>query len=178
MLNTLFQFLSTIDEIFWGYFAFLLIMVFGLFLSWRSGFFQIRALPYICKTFFQFLGTTHQGERGLHPLKAFFASTGGMIGIGNVVGIVTAIQIGGPGALVWVWIAGIIGAIVKYCEIYLGFKFRVENQEGGYDGGPMYFLRKAFKSPVFPLAVAFLLCIYGVEIYQFSVLTESISSNW
>jgi alanine or glycine:cation symporter, AGCS family len=178
MLNNVFHFLSQIDEVFWGYFAFILIMVFGFCLSWRAGFFQICALPHICKTFFHFLKATHKGERGVHPLKAFFASTGGMIGIGNVVGIVTAVQIGGPGALVWVWIAGIIGAIVKYCEIYLGFKFRVANQEGGYDGGPMYFLPKAFKSPLFPLAVASLLCIYGVDIYQFSVITESITSNW
>lgn len=178
MLNSVFQFLTQVDEIFWGYFAFVLIIFFGLFLSFRAGFFQIRALPRICKTFFQFLGRNEEGARGVHPLKAFFASTGGMIGIGNVVGIITAVQLGGPGALVWVWIAGIIGAIVKYCEIYLGFKYRVENKEGGYDGGPMYFLRRAFKSRLIPCAVAFLLCIYGVEIYQFSVITESITSNW
>lgn len=179
MLNVLFQFLTHVDELFWGYVAFALIMFFGLFLSFRAGFFQIRALPQIFKTFVQFLGCSEPGaRRGVHPLKAFFASTGGMIGIGNVVGIVTAVQLGGPGALVWVWIAGVIGAIVKYSEIYLGFKFRVPNREGGYDGGPMYFLKKAFKSPIIPLAVAGLLCIYGVEIYQFSVITDSISTNW
>jgi AGCS family alanine or glycine:cation symporter len=174
----LFHFLSRMDEFFWGYFAFIFIMVLGFFLSLRVGFFQIRALPSICKTFVRFLKYNHADSRGVHPLKAFFASTGGMIGIGNVVGIVTAVQIGGPGALLWVWVAGIIGAIVKYCEIYLGFKYRVENQEGGYDGGPMYFLKKAFKTPLLPIAAAFLLCIYGVEIYQFSVITESVSSNW
>lgn len=101
-----------------------------------------------------------------------------MIGIGNVVGVVTAIQMGGPGALFWVWIAGLIGAIVKYGEIYLGFKYRVENKQGSYDGGPMFFLKKAFKFSFLPLLVAFLLCIYGVEIYQFSVVTDSISTNW
>jgi alanine or glycine:cation symporter, AGCS family len=178
MLTTLFHFLTHIDDFFWGYIAFVLIMVVGLLLSFKAGFYQIVQLPKICKTFFQFLGKRGDGSRGVHPLKAFFASTGGMIGIGNVVGIVTAVQIGGPGALFWVWIAGMIGAIVKYCEIFLGFKCRVENEEGGYDGGPMYFLKKAFKSRFLPLAVAFLLCIYGVEIYQFSVITESITSNW
>jgi AGCS family alanine or glycine:cation symporter len=79
---------------------------------------------------------------------------------------------------VWVWIGGIIGAIIKYCEIYLGFTSRIVNREGGYDGGPMYFLRKAFASPLIPIIVAILLCIYSVEIYQFSVITESISTNW
>ncbi len=178
MFHTLLQFLTWVDEFFWGYIAFLLIIVCGLFLSFKAKFIQIFTLPKIFKMFFHFLKSNHEGTRGVHPLKAFFASTGGMIGIGNVVGIVTAVQIGGPGALVWVWIAGTIGAIVKYCEIYLGFKFRVENQEGGYDGGPMYFLKKAFKNRFIPIAVASLLCIYGVEIYQFSVITESITSNW
>ncbi|MCH9627649.1 MAG: hypothetical protein S4CHLAM2_12910 [Chlamydiales bacterium] len=178
MLETFFNVLTQLDELFWGYVAFILIVVLGLFLTLRSGLFQVLRLPYIFKTFFQFLGRSSEGERGIHPLKAFFASTGGMIGIGNVVGVVTAVQLGGPGALVWVWIAGIIGAIVKYCEIYLGFKYRVPNKEGGYDGGPMYFLKAAFKNRFIPLAVAALLCIYGVEIYQFSVITASISTNW
>ncbi len=178
MLETFFNALTHLDELFWGYVAFVFIVVLGLILTLRSGLFQILRLPYIFKTFFQFLGRSSEGERGIHPLKAFFASTGGMIGIGNVVGVVTAIQLGGPGALVWVWIAGIIGAIVKYCEIYLGFKYRVPNKEGGYDGGPMYFLKAAFKSRFIPLAVAGLLCVYGVEIYQFSVITDSISTNW
>jgi alanine or glycine:cation symporter, AGCS family len=178
MFYSIIHLLTKADELFWGYFAFVLITIFGLFLSYKARFIQIRALPNIFKTFFHFLGVKGDGSRGIHPLKAFFASTGGMIGIGNVVGIVTAIQFGGPGALLWVWVAGIIGAIVKYSEIYLGFKFRVENKEGGYDGGPMYFLKQAFKLRWIPLGVAFLLCIYGVEIYQFSVITESISSNW
>lgn len=173
-----FNFLSTLDAFFWGYIAFILIVVLGILLTAQSGFFQIRNLPQIVKTFFYFLGRNTKGDRGVHPLRAFFASTGGMIGIGNVVGIVTAIQIGGPGALLWVWIAGIIGGIVKYCEIFLGFKYRTVNEQGGYDGGPMYFLKKAFGSRVIPLIVAALLCVYGVEIYQFSVITESISTNW
>lgn len=178
MLDNFFHFLTVIDEFFWGYIAFFVIFVLGLFLTIKARFFQIRALPNTIKTFIYYLGKAEEGKRGVHPLKAFFASTGGMIGIGNVVGVVTAVQLGGPGALLWVWIAGMIGAIVKYCEIYLGFKFRVENASGSYDGGPMYFLKKAFKSPFFPIAVAFLLCLYGAEIYQFTVIANSISTNW
>lgn len=178
MLTDLFHFLAKADDFFWGYVGCALILVLGFFLSLKAGFFQVRSFPSICKNFISSLKNRATQQRGIHPIKVFFASTGGMIGIGNIVGIVTAVQIGGPGALVWVWVAGVIGAIVKYCEIYLGFKYRVANNEGGYDGGPMYFLKKAFKSPLFPLAVAFLLCIYGVDIYQFSVITDSLSSNW
>jgi len=175
----IFQLLSSIDEFFWAYIALVLIFSMGLLLSIRFHFFQIRQLPKIIKTFFHFMfAKNSSADRGIHPLKAFFASTGGMIGIGNVVGVTTAVQLGGPGALFWLWIAAIIGSIVKYCEIYLGIKYRVENNRGSYDGGPMYFLRKAFKSPIVPVLISVLLCVYGIEIYQFSVITESVHTNW
>lgn len=179
MIETFFSFLTGVDEVFWGYIAFVLIVVLGMVLTLKSRFYQIRQISSIAKTFLHFLNQSHQqSNRGVHPLKAFFASVGGMIGIGNIVGIVTAIQLGGPGALFWVWTAGLIGAIIKYSEIYLGIKYRVENSSGGYDGGPMFFLKAAFKSKILPAFVAVLLCIYGVEIYQFSVITESVTTNW
>ncbi len=178
MMSSVFEIFSEIDTIFWGYIAFVLIMLLGLFLTIKTRFFQIRALPSIVSTFFHFLLQPSKETKGTHPLKVFFASVGGMIGIGNIVGIVTAVQIGGPGALLWVWIAGIVGMLIKYSEIFLGLKYRVPNSRGGYDGGPMYFLRHAFNNRWVPVVICVLLCIYGVEIYQFSVVTHSLSTNW
>jgi AGCS family alanine or glycine:cation symporter len=172
-----FEILSNLDKIFWGYIAFVMIIVLGVTLTVQSGFVQIARLPIILKTFWKFMFEKHAGK-GIHPVKAFFASTGGMIGIGNVVGVATAVQCGGPGALFWFWVAGILGGILKYSEIYLGLKYRVENPNGGFDGGPMYYLRRAFNSKLLPIIVAGLLCIYGIEIYQFSVITDSVSTNW
>lgn len=177
-VSGIFAFLMKVEGFFWGYLAFVLIILLGGYFTIRARFFQIRALPSILKTFWSFMGRSAVGARGVHPLKVFFASVGGMIGIGNVVGIATAVQIGGPGALVWVWLAALIGSIIKYGEIYLGLTFRVPNDRGGYDGGPMYFLQYAFKNRFIPIFIAFLLCIYGVEIYQFSVVSHSVSSNW
>ena len=178
MIDSFFQFLKGIETFFWGYIAFILIIVLGSYLTMKNAFFQVRQVPAIIKYFIQLIGKSTKGERGVHPLKTFFASVGGMVGVGNIAGVVTAVELGGPGALFWVWVTGMIGAIVKYSEIYLGVKYRVENANGGYDGGPMYFLRHAFPSKFLPILVAALLCIYGVEIYQFSVITESVSTNW
>lgn len=178
MFANIFHELTKVDSFFWSYIAFVLILFLGCCLTFQSFFFQIRAFPSILKTFFQFLRKSSDDSRGIHPLRAFFASVGGMIGVGNVVGIVTAVQIGGPGALFWVWVAALIGTIIKYSEIFLGLKHRVKNAHGGYDGGPMYFLRHAFNNRFVPILVAFLLCIYGVEIYQFAVVTDSISNNF
>ena len=166
------------DSVFWSYVAFVLIIFLGCYLTFATRFFQIRAFPSIVSTFTHYLFNRTVNERGVHPLKAFFASVGGMIGIGNIVGIVTAVQFGGPGALVWVWVAMVFGTIIKYSEIYLGIKHRVPNLQAGFDGGPIYFLKHAFKSPWIPSFVGLLLCIYGVEIYQFTVITESVASNW
>src|SRR4029077_1455998 len=129
------------DTIFWCYLAFVLIALLGCYLTVYSGFFQIRTFPSILRTFIHYVGRPSEEGRGVHPLKAFFASVGGMIGIGNIVGIVTAVQFGGPGALFWVWVAMLFGTIIKYSEIYLGLKHRVPNDRGGYDGGPIFFLQ-------------------------------------
>jgi alanine or glycine:cation symporter, AGCS family len=67
--------------------------------------------------------------------------------------------------------------MLKYSEVFLGLKYRVPNNSGGYNGGPMYFLRHVFKKSWIPNFVALLLCIYGVEVYQFNVVVTSITSN-
>jgi AGCS family alanine or glycine:cation symporter len=67
--------------------------------------------------------------------------------------------------------------ILKYSEVYLGIRYRVPDGKGGYRGGPMYFLQKAYKQPWIPKIACLLLCVYGVEIYQFSVVTENIATN-
>lgn len=178
MFSSFFDFFTEVDSLFWSYVAFVLISILGGYLTLSARFFQIRTFPKIVATFFHCLWHREANERGVHPLRAFFASVGGMIGIGNVVGIVTAVQIGGPGALLWVWVAMVFGTIIKYAEIFLGLKHRVANDRGGYDGGPIYFLQGAFKARWVTTFVAVLLCIYGVEIYQFKVITESVTSNW
>lgn len=119
----------------------------------------------------------HEKVNGVHPLKVFFACVGGCIGIGNIVGVCTAVQIGGPGALFWVWVTALLGVMIKYGEVYLGVRHRVPALNGGYHGGPMYFLRKVFKRQFFPNLVCMLLCIYGVEIFQFNVVAYSVSTN-
>lgn len=158
--------------------GFVFIIVFGLYLTFLSGFFQIRKFPAILRLFYSYFHKSEDSGRGIHPLKAFFASIGGAIGIGNVVAVCTAVQLAGPGAVFWIWVAGFLGMMIKYGEIYLGLLYRVENSDGSYDGGPMYFLKKAYGSSFFAIFVCLLLCVYGTEIFMFSVMTHSMSVNW
>lgn len=177
-LESLFSFLEVLDNALWSYIGFPAIMLFGLFLSFKTNFVHIRKLPYVIKSFCRLIGTRKEACEGVHPLKAFFTSIGGCLGIGNIVAICTAVQIGGPGALFWLWITAIAGMILKYSEVYLGMRYRIQKKDGSYRGGPMFFLRKVFKSKWVPKFVCVLLCIYGVEIYQFSVMSQSVSVNF
>ena len=176
-MEQFFAILAGFENILWSYFGFPVIMALGVYLTYLSGGVEIRKLPAVIKTFVSFLRVKDHQPGTVHPLQAFFACIGGCIGIGNIVGICTAVQIGGPGALFWIWMTALFGCMVKYAEVYLGLRYRVSNGRGGYNGGPMYFLQRVFSKRWMPLLVCVLLCIYGVEVYQFSVITTSITTN-
>ncbi len=177
MLTDLSTHLDLVESFLWTYFGVPVVVLLGIYLTVKSNFFQIRQFPLVFKTFFGFFKFSNLGQGGVHPLKAFFAAVGGCVGIGNIVGICTAVQLGGPGALFWIWMTALMGMILKYSEVYLGLRFRVSDGKGGYNGGPMYFLAKAFNKTWIPNLICLLLCVYGVEVYQFSVISTSISSN-
>lgn len=180
MLTDLAIYLDVLEHMLWTWLGVPLVVILGIYFSIKSNFFQVRKLPAAFKIFFSFLTApkVKNHEEGIPPLRAFFAAVGGCIGIGNIVGVCTAVQLGGPGALFWLWMTALAGMILKYSEVYLGVRYRVPDGKGGYNGGPMYFLPRVFKQKWIPQLVCFLLCVYGVEVYQFSVVTTSISSNF
>jgi alanine or glycine:cation symporter, AGCS family len=184
MLDLALHYLDIIDDLFWGYLGVPALILMGIYLSIKSKFFQIRAFPKISKLFFKFITCCNLDDpecikpRGIPPIQAFFASIGGSIGIGNIVSVCTAVQIGGPGAVLWMWIAAALGMLVKYGEIFLGVKYRIKNDHNSYDGGPMIYLQRVFKGKFIPNLLAVLLCIYGVEVYMFKIIGHSISTTW
>lgn len=170
---------SQVNEFLWGYVNFYLILAIGIYFTFKSKFFQFRTVLRPRKTFKALLQTTpNEQKKGISPLKLYFTSMGGSIGIGNIGGVVTAVTIGGPGGLFWMWVAVFAGMLVKYAEIYLGIKYRKPNKEGGYDGGASFYLAKAFRSRWVPVAFCLLVCIYGTEIYQFKVVEDVLVSTF
>jgi len=167
-----------INIILWGYCGFSLIIISGFYLSIYSKFFQIIKFPKIIFYFWHCLKSNNNNKAdGIHPIKIFFASLGGCVGIGNITTTALAVQIGGPGVLIWMWLIAFLGMTLKYAEIFLGLKYRIKYLNE-YLGGPMYFLGHAF--PYFrgiTYIAAIFMCIYGVEIYMFTVIRDSISAN-
>ena len=177
MFESFIQFLEMVDQIYW-YLGILMVILPGMFLTISNNFFQFKILGKLKSCVLDLNQCSKNESHGINPIKLYFSSIGGMIGIGNIVGIVTGVIVGGPGALFWLWIAVFLGMVLKYTEIYLGIKYREKNEEGNYNGGPMYFLKEAFGSSVIPKIVAFLFCIYGVEIFQFVTITDTIEMSF
>lgn len=130
--------LTRINGFLWGAPALLLFLTVGLFLSLRLGFAQLRLLPMAWK---QFCGKLMpNGEKsGFRELCTALAAT---VGTGNLVGVAGAICLGGPGAIFWMWLCGILGMASKYAEAVLAIRFRLTSEDG-FRGGPMYIMEQA-----------------------------------
>ncbi|MDZ4323109.1 MAG: amino acid carrier protein [Alphaproteobacteria bacterium] len=179
VIDAIFCVLRTIESFYWSYVGFTIVTAVGLYFSFRSGFYQLSVLAHPLRTI-RAVQRSSEGGDGINPFHVYFASVGGMVGLGNIVAVITAIKLGGPGALFWLWIAAFSGTLIKYAEIYLGMKFRVDDGRQGHHGGPMIYLQKAFRtrffSKVIPVIYCAFLAIYGVEILQFVTVTNALTA--
>ena len=124
----------------------------GLFLTLRLGVVQIRRFGEAVRAT---LAPAHHGSAGaLTPFQAFMTALAASIGTGNIAGVATAIISGGPGALFWIWVYGLLATAIKFSEAVLGVRFR--HVEGTHVfSGPMYYLRDGLKSPALAWTYAF-----------------------
>lgn len=181
MIEQIFSLLSMVDEAYWTYVGFFLIVIAGVYFTYKSGLYQIRVVSSLPSTIKALAAYSKKSMPGVSPIQLYFASIGGMIGLGNIVAVMTTILIGGPGALFWLWVAAFAGMIIKYSEIYLGIRYRQANNKNGYDGGPMFTIPAAFKGKfgiILAHIAALLLCIYGVEILQFTIIVDTIHDHF
>jgi AGCS family alanine or glycine:cation symporter len=88
---------------------------------------------------------TGEGEGNITPLQSLFSALGGLIGNGNLAGAATALFMGGPGALFWMWVGAFVGMIIVYVETLLALMHREKSSDGTYSGGPMYYIQKVLK---------------------------------
>lgn len=143
--------ISTIDGWVWGWP--LLILLFGthLFLTFRLKFIQ----RHIGKAIKLSVTKDELAAGDVSQFSALATALAATIGTGNIVGVATAIAIGGPGAVLWTWLTGVFGIATKYSEALLSVKYRVKTADGTMAGGPMYVLEYGLKNK--PLAIAFAL---------------------
>ena len=151
--------LEKINEFVWGIPALVLILGVGLYISIRCGFPQLTLFVRALRVFFgQF--SRRDDTNGVSSYRALCTALAATVGTGNLAGVAGAIAIGGPGAIFWMWICGMLGMATKFAEAALAVRFRVKNSNGEYVGGPMYIITKGLGDKWKPMAFAY--CFFGV----------------
>jgi len=152
-MTSLESWLSKIENWIWGAPLLILLTTVGLFLTISLRGIQFRYLFYSLKL--AFTRQDDKAEGDISQFQALMTALAGMIGIGSITGVATAIALGGLGALFWMWVASLIGMATKYAEAILAVKYRSVDAKGEMCGGPMYYLEKGLKSK--KLAILFAL---------------------
>lgn len=161
MLENISKINGIINSLIWGAPAMICIIGVGLYLSFSTGFIQIRKFSYAMKTTFgRILKKKDISDGALSPFQAVCTALAATVGTGNVAGVAGAIAIGGPGAVFWMWLSAILGMCTKFAEVTLAVHFRETNKRGELVGGPMYYIKNGLDKKWRFLAVAF--SIFGV----------------
>lgn len=144
--------LNQIDAIVWGPWLLVLLVGTGIYLTIRLRLLQMVKLPRALRLIFF---ARNKGDGDIDSFKALCTALAATVGTGNIVGVATAIKLGGPGALFWMWVAAFFGMATKYAEGCLAVKFRSIDENGNIAGGPMYYIEQGLGKKWKPLALAF-----------------------
>ena len=146
-----------INHLLWGAPLIALLLGTGIYLTLGLALMPIRRLGYGFRMLWQ---GRHSSEAGqISPFNALMTALSSTIGTGNIAGVATAIAIGGPGALFWMWCTALVGMSTKYAEAVLAVKFREVDERGQYVGGPMYYIKNGLSAKWKWLGTAF--AIFG-----------------
>lgn len=137
------QFLETLAGLLWGKPLIYSVLFVGLFYTIASGFWQFRHFGYVLKNTFGKMFSKGTSDTGiLTPFQAVSVALAGTIGVGNIAGVASAVALGGPGAVFWMWLCGLVGMITKMVEVTLAVHYRDKNPDGSAYGGPTYYMEK------------------------------------
>ncbi|MDC0658991.1 sodium:alanine symporter family protein [Leisingera sp. SS27] len=144
---------GAVNGVVWGPMMLVLILGVGFFLQVGLKFMPIRKLGMGFGLMFK--GREATGEGQITPFNALMTALSATIGTGNIAGVATAVFLGGPGALFWMWMTALVGMATKYSEAVCAVKYRERDEEGNYVGGPMYYIKNGLGAKWAWLGVAF-----------------------
>ena len=165
----------------WGWPTIALLLGAGVVLTVATGAVQFRHLGFALREVLGKLFTRGQGAGTVSPFQAVATALASTVGVGNIAGVATAISIGGPGALFWLWVSGVLGMATKFAEIVVAMHYREPDEAGTMRGGAMYTLRKGLGLPwlgsVFALLVS--LAAFGIgNMVQANSVADSLRASF
>ena len=141
-METFLNILSSISGFVWGPYMLVLLVGTGIYLTFGVKWLTIRKIGYAFKMLMKGRDKAKQeGEGEITPFQALMTSLSATIGTGNIAGVATAIFLGGPGAVFWMWVTAVFGMATKFGEACLAVRFRETMPDGSYVGGPMYYIK-------------------------------------
>lgn len=173
------ELLKALDAFVWGPPLLILLVGTGIYLTIRLGLLQVARLPKA----FQLIFTKDKGHGDVSSFAALCTALAATVGTGNIIGVATAIKVGGPGALFWMWMAAFFGMATKYAEGLLAIKYRTKDANGAVAGGPMHYILLGMGEKWRPLATFFalagvLVALLGIGTFtQVNSITESIQNT-
>ena len=172
--------LNQIDSLVWGPPLLILLVGTGLYLTLRLRLLQISRLSRAFRLIFV-SGEDHHGD--VSSFAALCTALAATVGTGNIIGVATAIKVGGPGALFWMWLAAFFGMATKYAEGLLAIKYRRKDAHGAMAGGPMHYILLGMGEKWRPLAIFFavagvLVALLGIGTFtQVNSITEAMQNT-
>ena len=169
------QFISSFASFMWGFPLLILLVGGGLFLLIRSHFLPFRYLGHAIQVLTgKYDDDTAEGE--ISHFAALTTALASTIGMGNIAGVAVAITIGGPGAIFWMWVSGVIGMSTKFFTCTLSILYRGKDSDGRIQGGPMYFITEGLGKKWKPAAVFFSVAglIGALPVFNVNQLTQAI----
>ena len=173
--------LNAIDSFLWGVPLITLLVGTGILLTIRLSLLQVVQLP---RALGLILRAKNKGAGDISSFKALCVALAATIGTGNIVGVATAVKVGGPGAIFWMWMAAFFGMATKYAEGLLAVKYRTTDEHGEIAGGPMYYIRRGMGEKYRPLAGFFavatvLVAFFGIGTFpQVNAIVDSVELSF
>ncbi|MCE4949482.1 sodium:alanine symporter [Staphylococcus hominis] len=169
------------NDLIWSQYLIGLLLTAGIFFTISSKFVQLRMLPEMFRALVEKPETLKNGEKGISPFQAFAISAGSRVGTGNIAGVATAIVLGGPGAVFWMWIIAFIGAASAFIEATLAQVYKVHDKEGGFRGGPAYYITKGLNQKWLGITFAVLITVTFAFVFntvQSNTIAESLRTQY
>ncbi len=160
-LSTLTEWLDRLNgNVIWGTPMLILLVGVGVYVTIRTRLFQFAKFGLMCReTLGKIFRRGAKAEGDITPFQAMTVAMGGTVGVGNIAGVATAIAAGGPGAVFWMLVSGLVGMATKFAEVVLGLHYRQRKPGEPMIGGPMMYITRGLGRRWKPLAVLF--CIFG-----------------
>ena len=166
----LLDFLNGLNNVLWTYILIAVLLFLGLLFTIKTKFLQFRYIGEMLRLLTDKAMVTSDGKKGLSSFQAFCISAASRVGTGNLAGVATAITLGGPGSIFWMWLIAFIGGASSFIESTLAQIYKVKDRDG-YRGGPAYYMMKGLKSRWMGIVFAITITL------SFGLIFNSVQSN-